>query len=88
MTETNKEVTLEQVPCIHYPLCFQKNIAGVRTLINLGSEVNAITPAYAAKLSVKIRKTDIGAQKIDGSTLNIFEIVLASFQVEDQLERA
>ena len=32
--------------------------------------------------------TNVGAQKIDGSTLETFEIVLASFYVEDKLERA
>ena len=46
-----------------------------------------MTPAYAAKLGLQVRKTDIGAQKIDGSTLETFEMVLADFQVEDKLER-
>ena len=32
--------------------------------------------------------TDVGAQKIDGSTLETFGMVLASFQVEDKLGRA
>ena len=88
MTETNKEVTLEWVPSINYPLYFRKDTAGVRALVDLGSEVNAMTPAYAAKLGLKVRKTDIGAQKIDGSTLETFGMVLADFQVEDKLGRA
>ena len=88
MTEINKEVTLEWVPYIYYLLCFLKDNAGVRALVDLGSEVNAMTPANAAKLGFKIRKTDIGAQKIDGSTLKTFEMVLADFQVEDKLGRA
>ena len=46
-----------------------------------------MTPTYAAKLGLKVRKTDIGAQKIDGSTLKTFRIVLAGFKVEDQLGR-
>ena len=54
VTETNKEVTLERVPCINYPLYFQKDIAGVRALVDLGSEVNAMTPAYTAKLGLKV----------------------------------
>ena len=61
MTETNKEVTLERVQGIHYPLRFWKDIAGVRALVDLGSEVNTMTPTYAAKLGLKVRKTDIGA---------------------------
>ena len=87
VTETNKEVTLERVPCIHYPLRFRKDTAGVRALVDSGSEVNAMTPAYAAKLGLQVRKTDIGAQKIDGSTLKTFGMVLADFQVEDKLGR-
>lgn len=44
-----------------------------------------MTLAYIAKLDLKIQKTDIRSQKIDSFTLNIFEIVLAKFQVEDKL---
>ena len=79
VTGTNKEVTLERVPCIHYPLRFQKDIASVRALVDSGNEVNAMTPTYTAKLGLKVRKTDIGAQKIDGSTLETFGMVLANF---------
>ena len=88
VTETNKKMTLEQVPCIHYPLHFWKNIAIVRVLVDSGSKVNAMTLTYAAKLGLKVRKTDIKAQKINGSTLETFEMVLVDFQVEDKLGRA
>ena len=54
----------------------------------MGSKLNAMTLTYAAKLGLKVRKIDIGAQKIDGSTLEIFGIVLAEFQVENKLGRA
>ena len=47
-----------------------------------------MTPVYAAKLGLKVRKTDIGAQKIDSSNLITFGMVLADFQVEDKLRRA
>ena len=46
-----------------------------------------MTPAYVAKLDLKVRETDIRAQKIDSSTLNTFGIVLANFQVENKLDR-
>ena len=90
MTETSKEddVTLERVPCVHYPLRFRKDTADVRALIDSGSEVNAMTPAYASKLGLRVRHTNVGAQKIDGSTLQTFEMVLADFQVEDKLGKA
>ena len=47
-----------------------------------------MTPGYASKLGLKIRPIDVGAQKIDGSTLLTFGMVLASFRVEDMLGRA
>ena len=42
-------------------------------------------PAYATKLSLRIRKIDVSAQKIDGSHLNIFEMVIADCSVKDKL---
>lgn len=45
-------------------------------------------PEYTLKLDLKVRHTDIGAQKIDASTFKIFEIVLANFQVENIFGRA
>ena len=84
MTEASqKDVVLDWVPCICYPIWFKKN--EVQTLIDSSNEVNAITPGYASKLGLKVRPTNVGAQKIDGSTLETCEIVLASFQVEDKL---
>ena len=47
-----------------------------------------MTPGYILKLGLKVRSTDVRAQKIDGSTLETFGMVLASFQVEDTLGRA
>ena len=90
MTETSKEdeLALERVPYVHYPLRFWKDTADVKALIDSGSEVNAITPAYASQLGLRARHTNVGAQKIDGSTLKTFGMVLASFQVEDKLGRA
>ena len=91
VTEASRkdEVILERVPCVHYPLHFHKDKENkLRTLINLGSKINAMTPAYVSKLGLRVRHTDVGAQKIDGSTLETFEIVLTNFQVEDKLGRA
>ena len=34
---------------------------------------------YAQKLELKIQKTNVGAQKIDGSILEIFKIEIADF---------
>lgn len=44
-------------------------------------------PVYVAKLGLQVRKTIVKAQKIDGSPLKTFEIVLASFSVQNKLEK-
>ena len=46
-----------------------------------------MTPAYGLKLRLKVRPSDVQAQKIYGSSLKTFGMVLASFQVEDKLNR-
>ena len=89
MFETSKEddVTLEWVPCVHYSLRFRKDTTDVRALIDSSSEVNVMAPTYASKLGLQVCHTNIRAQIIDGSTLKIFGMVLASFQVKDKLGR-
>lgn len=47
-----------------------------------------MTPACAAKRGFKVWKTNIGAQKIDGFSLDTFKIVLAKFLVENKFDRA
>lgn len=44
-------------------------------------------PAYAKKLGLVVRKTDVGAQKIDGTTLETFGMVIAAFSVHDRAEK-
>ena len=95
MTDGSEEVVLKRIPCIYYPVRFQedKRQEGqegqqqVSAFLNSGSEVNAMSPAYVERLGLKTRKTNIGAQKIDGSALETFWIVIADFQVEDKSGR-
>ena len=56
-------------------------------MLNNGSKVNAINPALIRKLGLYIQKTNVGAQKIDGSALKTFEIVIADFKLEDKVGR-
>lgn len=75
MTDANKEikeVILDWVPYVYYPVQFQKHKSTIWALINFGSEVNAMTLAYAKQLGLKVWMTDVGAQKIDGSLLAIY----------------
>ena len=47
-----------------------------------------MNPAYTKKLGLRIQKTDVGAQKINGCSLDTFGMAIASFQVQDKLGRA
>ena len=48
-------------------------------MLDSGCKVNAMNLAYAKNLGLKTWKTNVGAQKIDGSALEIFEMVIADF---------
>ena len=50
-------------------------------LFDSGSKVNTIHSTFAKDIGFFIRLTDIEAQKIDGTTLNIFEIVVTVFSI-------
>lgn len=77
--DTATFLLLERVLCIYYPLYFKKDTNNIKALINSNSEINAMTPAYAKKLGLWIRKTNINAQKIDESSLTTYRMVIASF---------
>ena len=80
---------LDQVPCIHYPVQFQKDKgATIWAFINSGSKINSMTPAYIKQLGLQVQKTDVGAQRIDGTLFQTFRMVIPSFQVEDKFDRA
>ena len=53
----------------------------VLALLDSGSEVNAIHPTSARELGFPIRTTDVRAQKIDGTMLDTFEMVVVAFSV-------
>lgn len=45
------------------------------------SEVNMMTPNHASKLGLAIKQTNVEDQKIDGSPLKTYEIVIAGFRL-------
>lgn len=57
------------LPCLRYPFRIRKDQDDTQALIDSGSEVNTMHPAYAAKLGLPVGKTDVGTQKIDKSHL-------------------
>ena len=84
--EAPKVRVLNKVSCIYYSVQFRKNKGkDVLDLLNSKNEVNAMTPAYVAHLNLKVRVTNVNAQKIDRSSLDIYNMVLAAFQVVDKL---
>ena len=56
-------------------------------MLNSNSKLNAISSGYAQKLVFKVWKINIRAQKIDGSILKTYKMVIADFQVKDKVDR-
>lgn len=59
----------------------------ITVLIDSNNEVNAMTLAYTVKLGFTTQKPSIGAQKINGSSLEIYNMTIAKFSIQDSLER-
>ena len=53
-------------------------------LLDSRSKVNAIYPTFAKELDLFIKLTDVGVQKIDGTTLDIYEIVVVAFLMTEK----
>ncbi len=81
MTDKKMEEELERVPCIRYCVTFKDQ---TKALLDSRSVVNAMSQVFAQQLSLKIRKTNVGAWKIDGTTLETYEIVVSTFLVLDK----
>ena len=52
--------------------------------LNSDSEVNAVYLTFAKELGLPIKPTDIGAQKIDSTMLDIYKMVVAAFLVTNK----
>ena len=46
-----------------------------------------MTPAYTRQLDLTTQKTSVGAQKIDSLSLETYEMISASFLLQDSLKR-
>ena len=86
MTDSQKEIIV-RVLCIHYLVWFQESKEQLKTLLNNGNKVNIINLNFAQKLGLHIQKTNIETQKNDGSTLQIFGIVIADFPMKNKVGR-
>ena len=68
-------------------LSYQLWKKSVSVFLDSGSEINAVHLVFAKKLGFTIRPTDVGAQKIDGITLETHRMVVAAFLVKDKANR-
>ncbi len=82
MTEKTEE--LEWVPCIWYPVTFKDQ---TEALLDSESEVNTINQAFTQQLGLKICKTNVRSQKINGITFKTYEMVVSTFSVLDKHDR-
>ena len=64
-----------------------KGHTAVQALLDSGSGVNVTISAYAAVVGLHICPINVGAQKIDRSTLLISYMMLGNFQLDDKKER-
>ncbi len=84
--ENRGKKKVERVSCFWYPIIFKNQ---TEALLDSRSEVNAISQAFAYQFDLKIWKINIGAQKIDGTTLKTYEMVVFTFSMlnKDSRER-
>lgn len=78
---------LKCVSFIYHLIWFKKDQTKIQVLLDPVSKINVMSPAYMAKLDLKDWPTNLGALKINVSTLEMFEMVLASFWVDIKLNR-
>lgn len=55
----------------------------VRALLDSGSEINAMTPIFIAKLRLRPRRTNVGTQKIDGLALETYGMISTVFLLQN-----
>ena len=56
-------------------------------ILDSGSEVNAMHPAFAERLGIVVQTTNVGAKKIDSITFETYGMVVAAFLVTDQADK-
>ncbi len=81
MTDKKTEEELERVLCIWYPITFKNQ---TEALLDSKSKVNVMSQAFAHQLGLKICKTNVKAQKIDGTTLETYKMVVSICSISDK----
>ena len=78
----NPRSNLAQAPYICYPINF--GTKSILVLFDSGNKVNAIHLTFAKELDLFIRPIDVGVQKIDSTTLDIYGMVVVAFSVKNK----
>ena len=80
--------------CIQYSIAFPSSVTQnglaldpLLALLDSGNEVNAMYPAFAERLGFVVLTTNVGVQKIDGTTFETYGMVVAAFSVTDQANK-
>lgn len=81
----HKKFELQGVSYDHYPTRLIEFF--FKALVKSDSKLNAIKPGFARKLGLRIYKTNVSTQKINGSKLETYEIVIALFEVDDKVKK-
>ena len=82
MTIDAREKALKYVFCIYYPIQFKSaNEIQVQVLVDLKSEINAIYLTFVKKPGLSIRSLKIETQKIDGTILDTYSMVVTVFSI-------
>ncbi len=84
MIENTEEKELEWISCIWYSVTFKDQ---TEALLKSGSEVNAMSQAFAHQLGLKIQKINIEIQKIDSITLKTYGMVVFTIFLSDKDDR-
>ena len=79
-TKALKVSVLDRVPCICYLIQFHEDKGkDVLALLDSRSEVNTMTPVYAAYLGFKLKMTNVVAQKTHRALLATYNMVIVAF---------
>lgn len=77
---------LQNISYIWYLVQFKRNY-NIKALLDSRSKINAMTLAYATELGLRPRATNVNIQEIDGSALEIYVMISASFSLQDRQKR-
>ena len=83
-SEGNHSKNLAQVLYMLYPITFWKKSMPVLALFDSGNTINTIHLTFTQELGLPIGLMDVKAQKIDGTMLDTYGMVVTAFLVKNK----